>query len=132
MIILTFSFSIPSLEDLDPAPLQEELNLRNLSNELPSPQNNGELRIDDEMESEKTAVLANNNEESTDKPTIVDNPDESPEAAESHENSIEVDENLNTSHDQNEKEENIQELNFESNEISNPDLIEETTNSDAM
>jgi hypothetical protein len=124
--ILIFSFSIPSLEDLDPVPLQEELDLRNLSNELSSPQNNGELLIDDEMESEKTAEQANNCEER--KFTIVDNPDKSPETAESHE--IELDDNLDTNHDQKEKKENIQELNFESNE--NPNLIEETTNSDAM
>ena len=124
--ILIFSFSIPSLEDLELVPLQEELDLRNLPNELPSPQNNGELLIDDEMESEKTAELVNNCEES--KSTTVDNPENSPEAAESHE--IEIDENLDTNHDQKEKEENIQELNFESNE--DPNVIEETTNSDAM
>merc|ERR1719223_444797 len=94
------NFSIPSLEDLDPEPLQEDLDLRNLSNELPSPQNNGELQIDDELESEKTAELANNSEESNLKSTIVDNPDKTPESAESHENSINLDENLNTSHDQ--------------------------------
>ena len=109
-IIFIISFSIPSLEDIDPVPLQEEFDLPNLSNEPSSPQNGGDLLVDDEIESEKRADLPNISEE-----TIVKR--KSPVEVESGD--VELDDDLNT----------IQDSNFESNE--NLNFSEKTTISDA-
>ena len=61
-----FSLSVPSLEDLNPDPLPDEFDLPKLTKKPSSPETDGDLLIDEDIEYEKTPhhSLQSNNVES--------------------------------------------------------------------